>query len=60
MISTQQGEGTYRHNIPLEELLAALNGHDIRYTRSDRADGELPQGFSKGTDGKWIDLALPC
>jgi beta-lactamase superfamily II metal-dependent hydrolase len=60
MISTQQGEGTYRHNIPLAELLAALNDHGIRYARSDRANGELPQGFSKGEDDKWIDLDLPC
>jgi beta-lactamase superfamily II metal-dependent hydrolase len=60
MISTQQGEGTYRNNIPLEELLTALNSHEIRYARSDRTDGELPNGFSKGTDGKWIDLDLPC
>jgi hypothetical protein len=60
MISTQQGEGTYRNNIPLQELLAALSGRDIRYARSDRTDGELPQGFSKGEADRWIDLDLPC
>jgi beta-lactamase superfamily II metal-dependent hydrolase len=60
MISTQQGEGTYRNNIPLQELLTALSGRDIRYARSDRTDGELPQGFSKGEADRWIDLDLPC
>jgi beta-lactamase superfamily II metal-dependent hydrolase len=60
MISTQQGQGTYRHNIPLTRLLTALDDHQIRYVRSDRMDGALPAGFKKGEDAKWVDLVLPC
>ena len=60
MISTQQGPGKYRNNIPLPELLAALEGHEIEFVRSDRARGPLPEGFSKGTAAKWVDLELSC
>ncbi|HKQ26244.1 MAG TPA: MBL fold metallo-hydrolase [Burkholderiales bacterium] len=60
MISTQQGPGNYRNNIPLEELMAALEEHEIRYARSDRGNAQLAKGFKKGTSGKWIDLDLPC
>jgi hypothetical protein len=60
MISTQQGPNAYRNNIPLADLLEAFDAHEIRYVRSDRADGALPKGFKKGDDAKWMDLALPC
>jgi beta-lactamase superfamily II metal-dependent hydrolase len=60
MISTQQGPGTYRNNIPLTELMTAFTEHEIRYVRSDRGNVELPAGFSKGPASKWIDLKVPC
>jgi beta-lactamase superfamily II metal-dependent hydrolase len=60
MISTQQGPGNYRNNIPLADLLEALQGHGIRYARSDRGDERLPRGFKRAADGRWIDLSLPC
>lgn len=60
MISTQQGKGNYRNNIPLQDLIDALTGHDIHHVRSDRASAELPEGFAIGEDEKWIDLTLPC
>jgi hypothetical protein len=59
MISTQQGPGNYRNNIPLVDLLTALSNHEIHYVRSDRAVGQLPKGFVKGQDAKWIDLDVP-
>jgi beta-lactamase superfamily II metal-dependent hydrolase len=59
MISTQQGPGSYRNNIPLVDLLTALSNHEINYVRSDRADSEFPDGFERGQEGKWIDLEVP-
>lgn len=60
MISTQQGEGNYRNNIPLTDLLDALTQRKINFVRSDRGAGTLPQGFASGTELKWIDLEIPC
>jgi beta-lactamase superfamily II metal-dependent hydrolase len=60
MISTQQGPGKYRNNIPLDGLLAELAAHHIPYVRSDRAGEPLPEGFERGKDAKWVDLELPC
>src|SRR5882724_1338859 len=58
MISTQQGAGNYRNNIPLTDLLTALTNRDIHFVRSDRGDEQLPEHFAKGV--KWIDLEVPC
>ncbi len=55
MISTQEGKGNYRNNIPLEDLLTALEQHDIRYVWSDQEADQLPKGFKKGDEVKWID-----
>ena len=60
MISTQKGPGTYRNNIPLQDLLDALTANEIRYVRSDLANTALPKGFTKGKDAKWVDLKVPC
>ena len=60
MISTQQGPGKYRNNIPLQEVLDAFTAQDYHVVRSDRTDGALPAGFTKGTDANWVDLELPC
>lgn len=60
MISTQKGPGTWRKNIPLGDLLDALDNRDIHYVRSDVQNQELPAGFKKGVGAKWIDLELPC
>lgn len=40
MISTQEGTGKYRNNIPLKELLDALDEHRIDYARSDNEEAE--------------------
>lgn len=59
MISTQEGPGNYRKNIPLKELLEALHDHDIAVARSD--DEELPEGFAADEEGsRWIDLDVTC
>ena len=58
MISTQEGPGNYRNNIPLKDLLTAMTDHGIHYVRSDRTKEKLPKGFHKAT--RWIDLQLPC
>jgi beta-lactamase superfamily II metal-dependent hydrolase len=60
MISTQQGPGKYRNNIPLGDLLSALTANAIHYVRSDCAAGPLPEGFVSGQGAKWVDLELPC
>jgi beta-lactamase superfamily II metal-dependent hydrolase len=60
MISTQQGPGRYRNNIPLSELLDALKVRNINYARSDVATGKLPAPFRRGNGAKWIDVKLPC
>ncbi|MBN8750913.1 MAG: hypothetical protein J0I65_25945 [Variovorax sp.] len=59
MISTQEGPGNYRKNIPLADLLEALHDHGIEYVRSDEAE-KPPEGFSADADAKWIDLEIPC
>jgi len=60
MISTQEGEGNYRNNIPLPALLDALSEHGVSAVRSDTPDDELPDHFVAGPDGRWIDAILPC
>lgn len=60
MISTKQGPGQYRNNIPLKELLDALSEHEIDYARSDRPGDGLPEGFASGPAAKWIDTLVPC
>jgi beta-lactamase superfamily II metal-dependent hydrolase len=61
MISTQEGTGSFRNRIPLQELLTALEGHEIHYVRSDRDDGDaLPAGFRSEAGHKWVDLNLSC
>ena len=60
MISTQQGAGNYRNNIPLSDLITALKDREHRCVRSDRPNQALPAGFRKGTGGHWIDLELAC
>ena len=60
MISTQEGKGNFRNNIPLSRLLTALTDRGIHYVRSDQENLQLPQGFTKGEGVKWIDLELPC
>ncbi|ULA70028.1 MAG: ComEC family competence protein [Nitrospira sp.] len=59
MISTQAGVGNFRNNIPLEELMDALTQRAVHYVRSDQVNAELPDGFVKSQDGRWIDLHLP-
>ena len=60
MLSTQEGQGSYRNNIPLRGLLDALHEHDINCVRSDMAEEVLPENFSREVDAKWIDADLPC
>ena len=60
MISTQKGPGNYRNNIPLPALMEALDGHGIRYARSDHGEAKLPKGFKTGQGDKWVDLELAC
>lgn len=60
MISTQEGPGSYRNNIPLPDLVTALGKHHFRHVRSDQLPERLPRGFRKGDDGKWIELSIPC
>jgi len=56
MISTQQGPGKYRNDIPLTDLLTAFSDHEIDYARSDR-EGKLSKAF-EADDAGWIDLHL--
>jgi beta-lactamase superfamily II metal-dependent hydrolase len=60
MISTQQGPGNYRNNIPLTDLLTAFTQRNIQFVRSDRANAPLPAGFAADAQSKWIDLELAC
>jgi beta-lactamase superfamily II metal-dependent hydrolase len=60
MVSTQQGDGNYRNNIPLDDLLGALDEHDIAYARSDHGDEDLPDGFVANDQDTWIDLEINC
>ncbi|MGA5540330.1 MBL fold metallo-hydrolase [Mycobacterium sp. NPDC051198] len=60
MVSTQEGLGNYRNNIPLGELLTALRDHEISYARSDRGNAALPDGFVADVNAKWIDLEIAC
>jgi hypothetical protein len=58
VISTQQGTGRYRNNIPLSGLLDALKVRNINYARSDKA--AVPTPLQRGDGAKWIDVELPC
>lgn len=58
MISTQEGPGNYRNNIPLKELLDALDEHRIDYARSDSEEAELSDRFQVGEASKWINIEV--
>lgn len=60
MISTQEGEGSYRNDIPLKALLGALKERGVITVRSDRPNAELPESFERAEDGSWVELQLPC
>jgi hypothetical protein len=60
MVSTQEGPGKYRNNIPLTNLLGALDEHEIRYARSDHGEEDLPVGFIANDEDSWIDLKIDC
>jgi hypothetical protein len=60
MISTQEGPGNYRNNIPLPELLTAFTTHDIQAVRSDKLPAPLPDGFVRGNEGEWVDVTVKC
>lgn len=60
MISTQAGKGKYRNNIPLPDLMTALDAHGIRYVRSDSLPTRMPKGYRKDKDGKWVEVSIPC
>ena len=48
MISTQQGTGNWRKNIPLTELLGALDLHGIQHVRSDSTGATVTVSFWPG------------
>lgn len=58
MISTQEGHGNYRKNIPLPNLLDALTTSKIKVVRSDKPPAKLPAGFTAEPDALWTDLVL--
>lgn len=57
VISTQEGGGTFRNNIPRKELVDELAG---RMARSDRPPKKATGIFRPSPDGKWIDCEIPC
>jgi hypothetical protein len=59
IISTQEGEGKFRNNIPLGELLEAMKARDMPFARSD--DPAAAAGiFEPSPDDKWVDCSIPC
>ena len=58
LISTQEGPGTYRNDIPLPDLLKALKQHGVEAVRSDAPGTRLPKGFRKVDEGKVLELTL--
>jgi hypothetical protein len=61
MISTQEGPGNYRNNIPLTGILDTLSTRKMPCARSDRhkalAGKKTP--FAASADGRWIDCEIP-
>lgn len=59
-LPTQEGPGKYRRNIPLRDLLGALELRGITCIRSDRGDEELPDGFAGDDTRTWTELEVRC
>jgi len=59
MVSTQEGPGNFRNDIPLPDLLTALEAEDADVVRSDKFPSTLPTGFTKDPQKRWIDLLIP-
>ncbi len=60
MLPTQEGPGKYRNNIPLKDLLDALELRGITCIRSDRGDEDLPEGFEGDDTRTWTELKVRC
>jgi beta-lactamase superfamily II metal-dependent hydrolase len=58
MVSTQEGPGKYRNNIPLKPLMKALVDKGIVHCRSDRAADLDDDAFTPHKE-LWIDVDLP-
>jgi beta-lactamase superfamily II metal-dependent hydrolase len=60
VISTQEGDGQYRHGIPLDDLLDAMKAREMPFARTDKAPARRTGIFTPGPGGKWIDCSIPC
>jgi beta-lactamase superfamily II metal-dependent hydrolase len=59
MVSTQEGGGNFRNDIPLRDLLTGLKDNGVVVVRSDKPPATLPKGFTKDAQKRWIDLQIP-
>jgi hypothetical protein len=60
MMSTQEGPGRYRNNIPLQGILDTLADRQMPLARSDRPAPQHGGPFTPSANQLWIDCALPC
>jgi beta-lactamase superfamily II metal-dependent hydrolase len=60
VISTQEGPGSYRNGIPLQNLLTEMNSRHMTFVRSDQPPTAAQGLFTPGEGGHWIDCTIPC
>jgi beta-lactamase superfamily II metal-dependent hydrolase len=59
MISTREGDGNWRNDIPRGPLLDDLNARKIIFARSDRP-AQAPKKFTRGPNDFFLEVAVPC
>lgn len=61
MMSTQEGPGNYRNDIPRSELLTVVEERHMPCARSDVGSSARPMARSPWIpQDRWIDCSLPC
>lgn len=60
VISTQQGDGSFRNGIPFGDLIDRLDLRQIPYARSDRPPTGSSDLFKPDPQGRWVDCSISC
>lgn len=60
VISTQQGDGTFRNGIPLKALLDTMGERKMPFARSDQPPAAATKIFEPDPGEQWVDCSIPC
>jgi beta-lactamase superfamily II metal-dependent hydrolase len=60
VISTQEGDGSFRNGIQFGELLAKMTARKMPYARSDEPPAKSDAMFTPDKKKRWVDVVSPC